>query len=255
MIGYVSSAPPRLACDAIATPHGFFERGGGVSSGIYASLNCGPGSGDDDRNVEENRRRCLIALGGTALVTGYQTHSSTAAFVSDGAARPNADALVTDRPGLAIGVLTADCIPVLFHDGDAGIIGAAHAGWKGALCGILEACIDMMRQHGAKPDRITACIGPCLRPPFFQVGEDLVERFVKKYSEASRFFAEEPGGRFQCDLVGFGAWRLRCAGLGCDHIHDTLGNTLADPARWFSYRHARQSGQDDYGRNLSAIML
>ncbi|GGD04306.1 peptidoglycan editing factor PgeF [Aquisalinus flavus] len=250
-------APPFLTSATISVRHGFFGRAGGVSAGLYEGLNCGPGSADAAANVSENRRRCCDALSADALVTGYQIHSADAAFIeTTGQPQPKADALVTRTPGLALGILTADCIPVLFHDPRAGVIGAAHAGWRGALGGVLEACIGMMQQHGATPENIHAAIGPCLRPPHFQVGDDLVSAFIGKYPVSIRFFTPEASdGKYQCDLTGFAMWRLGELGLGEENISDTGQNTLADPAKYFSYRHSRQASHKDYGRNLSAIVL
>lgn len=250
-------APPLLTSDTLAVRHGFFGRAGGVSAGIYESLNCGPGSADAAADVAENRRRCCEALTADALFTGYQIHSADAAFIETaGQTRPKADALVTTTPGLAIGILTADCIPVLFHDPGAGVIGAAHAGWRGALGGVLEACIDLMQHHGAALEHIRAGIGPCLRPPHFQVGDDLVSAFIEKYPVSIRFFSPEAtDGKYQCDLTGFAAWRLIERGLAGENISDCGQNTLSDPAKYFSYRHSRQAGHPDYGRNLSAIVL
>jgi len=250
-------APPFLTAPDIKARHGFFGRAGGVSSSIFESLNCGPGSSDDAASINENRRRCCAVLEADALFTGHQVHSADAVFVKSlDQAQPKADALVTTTPGLALGILTADCIPVLFHDHKAGVIGAAHAGWRGALGGILEACVRLMRQHGATPSTIRAAIGPCLRPPHFQVGDDLVSAFIEKYPVSTRFFTpEKTGGKFQCDLTAFATWRLSELGLDPANITDTGENTLADPAKYFSYRHSKQSGHADYGRNLSAIVL
>ena len=250
-------APPFLTSPSLKARHGFFGRAGGVSEGIYESLNCGPGSDDTAGNVSENRRRCTAALEADALYTAYQVHSADAVFVDrPDQPQPRADALVTTTPALALGILTADCIPVLFHDPQAGVIGAAHAGWRGALGGILEACVSLMQQHGAQPAAIRAAIGPCLRPPHFQVGEDLVSAFTAKYPVSTRFFTpEQADGKYQCDLTAFATWRLCEQGLRPEHIVDTGKNTLADPAHYFSYRHAGQAGHRDYGRNLSAIVL
>ncbi|NHK27746.1 peptidoglycan editing factor PgeF [Parvularcula flava] len=250
-------APPFLTSPHMNARHGFFGRAGGVSTGIFESLNCGPGSSDDSANVSENRRLCAAALEADALFTGYQIHSAEAVFVEKAdQSQPKADALVTTTPGLALGILTADCIPVLFHDQRAGVIGAAHAGWRGALGGILESCVSLMQLHGATPANIRAAIGPCLRPPHFQVGDDLVSAFIEKYPVSTRFFTpEENNGKYQCDLTAFATWRLCEQGLEAANIVDTGDNTLADPERYFSYRHSRQAGHADYGRNLSAIVL
>ena len=237
--------------------HGFFGRQGGVSSGTYESLNCGPGSDDDPKAVIVNRQRCVDALGGDQLVTAYQIHSDKAVFtrtVFD--SLPEADAIVTYKPGLVIGVLTADCMPVLLADAEAGVIGAAHAGWRGALGGILESCIHLMCEHGAKPSNIFAAIGPCLQLRNFEVGLDLLTSFTEKYPEAERFFHPGVSGeKRQLDLTEFGIWRLTQTGLLRKNISSLGECTLGDPNAYFSYRHSRRIGANDYGRNLSAITL
>lgn len=242
--------------------HGFFGREGGVSKGAHASLNTGPGSNDDQNDIAENRKRCTTALdvAPDRLVTNYQIHSAKAVF-ADGPWQgepARADALVTTTPGLALGVLAADCMPWLFADPEAGVIGAAHAGWRGALAGVLENTVELMTRHGAEPSRIRAALGPCLRQPNFEVGLDLHDAFVSRHPESERFFA--PGNtseKRQLDLAGFGAWRL----AQCDvtQLDDTNTCTLAEPSRYFSYRAAIRESHDksavDYGRNLSAIAL
>lgn len=238
--------------------HGFFSRLGGTSTGVYASLNTGPGSGDDQAAIAENRARCAGSLGVEpySLLTNYQIHSADTVTVDrawrDGP--PRADGLVTRTPGLALGVLAADCMPWLFLDTQARVIGAAHAGWRGALAGVLENTVAAMEQLGAEPPRIRAAVGPCLRQPNFEVGLDLVGTFTDKYAEAEKFFT--PGvhdDKRQLDLVGFGAWRLRKAGVTM--IDDIAVCTLAEPDRYFSYRDTRRRNEPDYGRNLSAIAL
>lgn len=253
--------PPYLVSPLLDRPelaHGFFSRDGGVSPPPYASLNTGPGSGDRPDNVAENRRRCALALGVAAdrLVTGYQVHSPDVR-VLDGP-WPNGpekvDGLVTTTPGLALGVLAADCMPFLFADAEAGVAGAAHAGWRGALAGVLENTVAAMVSLGARADRIAAAVGPCLRQPNFEVGLDLLEAFIAKHPEAERFFA--PGlsdDKRQLDLAGFGRWRLMESGV--NHIDDLGLCTLEAPDRFFSYRAMRRAGEPDYGRNLSAIAL
>lgn len=238
--------------------HGFFSRAGGVSRGPYSSLNTGPGSDDDRENVKENRSLCAVALQilPANLHTNYQTHSSTVVHVSslyDGPP-PEADGAVTSTPGLALGVLTADCMPWLFVDTEAKIIGAAHAGWRGALSGVLENTIAAMEQLGADPTRILAGVGPCLRQPNFEVGLDLIEQFSAKYPTAKRFF--DPGRnakKRQFDLVSFACWRL--SECGVRNIDDINICTLANAKQYFSYRSSKLEGASDYGRNLSAIAL
>jgi hypothetical protein len=253
--------PPYLVSPLLDRPeltHGFFTRDGGVSAPPYASLNTGPGSGDRPEDVAENRRRCAVALGvePDRLVTGYQVHSPDVRVVEG--PWPNGpekvDGLVTRMRGLALGVLAADCMPFLFADVEAGVVGSAHAGWRGALAGVLENTVAAMVKIGARADRITTAVGPCLRQPNFEVGLDLFETFTAKHSEAERFFA--PGlsaGKRHFDLVGFGRWRLREAGVSA--LDDIGLCTLAAPNRFFSYRAMRRAGGPDYGRNLSAIAL
>ena len=255
--------PPCLTAPNLAFTHGFFSREGGVSTGIYASLNTGPGSDDAPENVSENRARCARALGADAgkLLTLYQVHSAKVVTVEmpwphdeKNARAPEADGFVTKTPGITLGVLTADCMPFLFVDADAGVIGAAHAGWRGALGGVLENTIEKMVSLGAKPENVKAALGPCLRQPNFEVGLDLVEAFVKKHPETEQFFA--PGvnaQKRQFDLAGFG--RLRIASQGVTQFYDTGVCTLGEKERYFSYRASRRANEPDYGRNLSAIVL
>jgi len=239
--------------------HGFFTRQGGVSSGLYASLNCGPGSRDEPANVTENRARVGELLGAKpgGLVTVFQKHSADAVIAEkpwslDKA--PEADAIVTAKPGLAIGVLTADCAPVLFCDGAAGVIGAAHAGWRGALSGIVEATVEAMRTLGARPERITAVIGPAISQKAYEVGSDFVERFLADEPESSAFFITDEGsGEPHFDLPGYVGERLARAGVGA--IADLGLCTYCEETRLFSYRRSQHHGEDDYGRQISAILL
>lgn len=253
--------PPHLSAASLSQKHiahGFFGREGGVSSGIFASLNCGLGSTDAPENARENRARVATALGVAAggVLTLKQVHSAEAVIVDAPwtGQGPAADGMATRTPGIALGVLAADCMPVLFADAEAGVIGAAHAGWRGALAGIIEATIAAMARLGARPDRIGAALGPCLRPPNFEVGLDVVEAFAAKHPQSERFFL--PGGRpekRQLDLAGFGRWR--CAESGTTAFEDLGVCTLAGADRYFSYRASRRAGEADYGRNLSAIAL
>lgn len=245
---------PRLAETGLA--HGFFGREGGVSERIFTSLNTGLGSIDKPERVHENRRRCRQALGVDHLLTLYQVHSPTVIHIEKpfDSEAPKADAMVTTVPGIALGVLAADCMPFLFADPDAGVIGAAHAGWRGALAGVLEQTVKAMTALGAKPARIIAALGPCLRQKNFEVGLDLVEAFTEKHPLAEQFFA--PGisdEKRQLDLAGFGRWRL--AESGVDAMDDLGVCTIAAAERYFSYRASRRRGEPDYGRNLSAIAL
>lgn len=238
--------------------HAFFGRAGGVSSGIYHSLNTGLGSDDVPEHVHENRARCARAIGAAPhqLATGYQVHSARAIAIDQpfGSTRPEVDGLVTDRPGLALGILTADCMPWLFFDPEARIIGAAHAGWRGALDGILEATIAVMTDRGASPERIIAGLGPALRQPSFEVGRDLVDAFTRKHAGAEAYFLPDAApGKFRFDLAGFGAARLRASGIR--HIADTRQDTLSAADEYFSHRDSKRQGHPDGGRNLSLIML
>jgi YfiH family protein len=239
--------------------HGFFTRQGGVSSGIYASLNCGPGSGDDAANVAENRARVAEILGAapSRLLTLYQKHSAEAVTADkpwkDGKA-PEADAIVTAKPGLVIGVLTADCAPVLFCDAEAGVIGAAHAGWRGALAGIVESTIKAMTKLGASPARITAVIGPTISQEAYEVGAEFREQFLAKEPDSAAFFITDEGsGEPHFDLPGYVAERLARAGAGA--IADLGLCTYCEETRLFSYRRSQHHGENDYGRQISAILL
>lgn len=249
-------SPPRRRSARLAAPHGFFGRQGGVSAGAYDSLNCGPGSDDAPEAVAENRDRVRRTLGAEALVTAHQVHSATALFVDapwTGDA-PKADALVTDRPGLAVGALAADCMTVLFQAD--GVVAAAHAGWRGSLAGILEATVDALAERGADRSRIAVAFGPCLRFESFEVGDDLIGAVTAKHPDAERFFLPAPvRDKHLYDHVGFGRWRLEAAGVDPARIDDVGGNTLSRRDGYFSYRGSRVAGEPDYGRNLSAICL
>lgn len=234
--------------------HGFFTREGGVSTGIYASLNGGPGSADDPVAIKENRRRIAAHLGADHLLSLHQIHSDKVVTVREpwGEKRPQADAMVTDRPGIALGVLSADCAPVLLADAKAGVIGAAHAGWRGALTGVLEATIDAMQALGANRERIVAVIGPVISQRAYEVGPEFVEQFLDEDRAHGRFFAGGEGDRAMFDLPGFCLSRLRVAGASAEW---TGHCTHADPARFYSYRRSRQMGEEDYGRLVAAIVL
>jgi len=247
---------PSLTSPAIA--HGFFGRSGGVSKGIFASLNCGPGSGDVRADVVENRRRVVEALSpGAALVTLYQVHSPQAVTVSEAWAigeGPQADAMATNVPGIALGILTADCAPVLFADADARVIGAAHAGWKGALGGVCEAAIAAMEALGANRARIAAAIGPCISQANYEVGPEFRARFVESDASHGRFFVtSERADHFRFDLEGFVFARLREADLAS--VDRVSACTYARESDFFSFRRATHRRQTDYGRQISAIAL
>ena len=239
--------------------HGFFTRQGGVSTGVYASLNCGPGSRDDAANVSENRARVAEILGAepSRLVTVFQKHSALAVTATkpwtDGKV-PEADAIVTATPGLAIGVLTADCAPVLLCDDDARVIGAAHAGWRGALSGIIESTVEAMAKLSAKPDRIMAAIGPAISQEAYEVGADFMQQFVSEDPKSATFFITNDGtGEPHFDLPAYVAERLARAGIG---VIDDLGLcTYCEETRLFSYRRSQHHGEEDYGRQISAILL
>lgn len=239
--------------------HAFFTREGGVSDGIYTSLNGGIGSSDAPDRVKENRARMAAALGvaPTHFVTCYQIHSPTVIVAEEPWTRensPRADAVVTRVPALAIGVSTADCGPVLFADGEAGVIGAAHAGWKGALTGVLEATIAAMETLGAKRARISAAIGPLIRQPNYEVGAEFVDRFKAAGPANEQFFkpaARE--GHAMFDLPGYIKSRLE--GAEIKSAEDLGLCTYAEPARFFSYRRTTHRAEPDYGRHVNAIAL
>ncbi len=250
--------PPFVTTSAlVGTRHGFLGREGGVSGGIFASLNVGLGSADDPEATRENRRRAVDAVApGAALVTLHQVHSNivvpvTAVFPD--AERPRADALVTATPGLALGVLAADCAPILLADVEAGVIGAAHSGWKGALADIAGATVTAMEVLGARRDRIAAAIGPCIAQRSYEVDAAFRDRFLTESAAHDAFFARGKGDRFQFDLEGFVAMRL--AGAGVRRVAALGLDTYADGQRWFSYRRTTHAAEPDYGRQLSVIAL
>jgi YfiH family protein len=237
--------------------HGFFSRAGGVSEGVWAGLNCGAGSKDDPEAVAENKRRAAAAMGAAPdrMLFLHQVHSARALAVSgpwEAGASREADALVTDAPGLALAVLTADCAPVLLHDPEAGVIGAAHAGWRGALGGVLEATLEAMEELGAARWRLRAAIGPCISQAAYEVGWELFDDFTLDDPEAQRFFAEGPNGRPMFDLPGYCLRRLRTAGV---ENAAWIGRcTYGDASRFHSNRRALHRGEEDYGRLVSAIV-
>ncbi len=245
-----------ITADALPFRHGFFARRGGVSSGLYAGLNCGPGSDDTPEAVAENRARAMawLDLPAGALTTLTQIHSPDVVTLSAARSdRPRADALVTATPGLALGVLTADCQPVLFADPQARVIGAAHAGWKGARAGVLEATVAAMEALGAQRQAIVAVIGPTISQSAYEVGWDFAEGFIEDDPENARFFANGPAGKPHFDLPAYGLARLRAAGVG--HAEWTRHCTYADAARFYSFRRTTHRGEADYGRMLAAIRL
>lgn len=237
--------------------HGFFTRKGGASSGVFAGLNCGLGSSDQAECVAINRTRAAEALGveASALKTLHQVHSANVVKVdgSDFAQPPKADAMVTSTPGVALGILTADCQPVLFSDPKTGVIGAAHAGWKGAVGGVLEATLDAMEHLGAHREDINAVIGPSISQRAYEVGPEFFDVFMNEDTDYSRFFAGGQDDRMQFDLTGFGLYRLREAGVA--NAEWTGHCTYSDPVRFYSYRRSVHESEADYGRLLSAICL
>ncbi len=235
--------------------HGFFTRRGGASSGVFEGLNCGFGSSDQKDAVATNRARVAKAMDvePLALVGVHQYHSADVVTVSEPSeARPKADAMVTSTPGLALSILTADCQPVLFADPQNRVIGAAHAGWGGALGGVLEATIDAMETLGAKRDTIQAVIGPCISQAAYEVGPDYMDRFLDEDPENARFFAQGRADRVQFDLPGYGLKRLREAGVAAEW---TRHCTYSDPDRFFSYRRSVHGKEADYGRLIATIRM
>lgn len=233
--------------------HGFFGREGGVSGGLFASLNCGPGSGDDLEHVFENRRRVAQALGGT-LVTCHQVHGDRVMAVDapwEHKDAPQADAMVTNKPGVVLGILTADCLPVLFADRQKKIIGAAHAGWKGAFTGVLEATIEAMHRLGAQ--EIVAAVGPAIAQASYEVGPEFAARFLQQDIANANHFAPAGEDRQRFDLAGYARARLTHAGLA--EINSLARDTCLEENAFFSYRRSCLRGEKSYGRQVSAIVL
>jgi polyphenol oxidase len=249
---------PALKRFSMHMRHGFFGRRGGVSQGVYRSLNCGLGSADDPARIAENRRRVAEALGGSAerLITLRQVHSAQAVVVDKPFApgqAPEVDGLVTNRPKLVLGVLAADCAPVLLCDPHAGVIGAAHAGWRGALGGVVEATVEAMIGLGADPSRMSAGVGPCLSQDSFEVGPDLADAVLHASAWAEHLFERGAGDRQHFDLKGYVQGRL--ARMGVAQIDALSEDTLTMSDRYFSHRRAVKSGDPEAGRNISAITL
>ncbi|MCB2101388.1 MAG: peptidoglycan editing factor PgeF [Rhodobacterales bacterium] len=252
---------PMITAQALARlpglRHGFLTRRGGVSGAPYDSLNRGLGSDDDPAAVGENRSRALARIGadGADLVTVSQVHSPNVVVVDDAWApgeAPRADAMVTRRPGLALGILTADCAPVLLADAQAGVVGAAHAGWNGAVSGVLEAAVGAMEALGADRAAIHAAVGPCIHQPSYEVGPEFRDRFVAEDAANDRFFVpSDRPGHHRFDLPGYVAARLSALGLGA--VEGSPADTCADAGRFFSYRRTTLNGGGDYGRLISII--
>jgi polyphenol oxidase len=253
------SIPERLTHPALGAPHGFFTRRGGVSEGPYASLNCNLSGGDDLAHVAENRARIASVLGVTPphLLGLKQVHGIEIVTVEEpwpAGQGPAADGLVTSRSGIALGVITADCAPILMRDAQAGVIGAVHAGWRNAAAGVLEAAIAAMQALGATRQGITAVIGPCIASDSYEVGPDLRDAVLPTMPDAANFFRPgRPPDRYWFDLPGYCLARLRAAGI--DDAHALGVDTLADPDRFFSHRRRTLAGGGPIGHQLSAIAL
>ena len=241
----------------IEVPHGFFGRRGGVSGGAVAGLNCGLGSGDDPTAVETNRRLAADAIiPGAPLASVHQIHSPTAVIVTAApphSERPQADALVTDRPGLLLGVVTADCAPVLLADVEAGVVGAAHAGWRGAIAGVTDQAIAAMISLGARLERIVAAVGPCIGKASYEVDHAFAERIVGDDPGNERFLGEGPTGNPHFDLEASVVARLAAAGVG--RVEAMGLDTYTREDRYYSYRRATHRNEPAYGRQLSLIGL
>ena len=253
----MSEIDPIRARALVGLPHGFLGRRGGVSTGMVAGLNVGTGSNDDPAAIAQNRRLAVQAvLPGARLVTVYQVHSADAVTVIepfDDDLRPRADALVTKRPGLVLGILTADCAPVLFADREAGVVAAAHAGWKGAIGGVTDSTIAAMEALGARREHIAAAVGPCIARASYEVDAGFFERFCTQDPANERFFADGRPEHFQFDLEAYVVHRLALAGL---RTIEALGlDTYTNEDRFFSFRRATHRTEPDYGRQISLIGL
>jgi polyphenol oxidase len=247
-----------ITAPALPARHGFFTRNGGVSEGPFASLNCSLSGSDERSRVLENRARATEAIGARpeALVGLMQIHGAVAVPVTlpwapgEG---PRADGMVTDRPGIALGIITADCAPVLFADTTSGVVGAAHAGWRGAVAGVLEATLAAMEALGAVRARIAAAIGPCIRQPSYEVAADLRAAVLARDAADARFFAAGAPERWQFDLAGYCAARLAAAGVAA--IDTVAADTMEDSARFFSHRRRTRAGGGPIGHQISIITL
>ncbi|WP_088311270.1 peptidoglycan editing factor PgeF [Novosphingobium sp. B 225] len=240
-----------------AVPHGFLGRRGGVSTGLVAGLNVGLGAGDEDGAVQANRALAVAAVSpGARLATVYQVHSPECVVARapwPDAERPHADALVTDQPGLLLGIVTADCAPVLLADPEAGVVGAAHAGWKGAVAGVTDQTLAAMEALGARRERISAAIGPCIAQPSYEVDAAFRDRFVANNAESAHCFAAGRADHYQFDLELYVAARLQNAGIR--RVERLALDTYPAPERFFSYRRATHHNEANYGRQISLIGL
>lgn len=249
---------PALSPFTMNWRHGFFGREGGVSTGVYKSLNTGPGSSDQGNRVKANRDRICVTLGALPgrMITLKQAHTAKAIIV-DGpmsvAQAPEADAIVTATPGLVITALAADCAPILIGDPKANVIAAVHAGWRGAVTGVMEAAIKSMQTLGASPENMIAAIGPCISKDSFEVGPDFEKAFLDISPWCANLFEDGEGDRLKFDLKQYAVSRLIRAGVGkCEAIED---DTVSQPEKYFSFRRSKTEGASDYGRNASSIML
>lgn len=247
----------RITSEILETPHGFFTRKGGVSTGIYSGLNCGLGSNDTQASVLENRARvaATLEIDPQNLRSVYQIHSANVVHVTkdNPQSLPKADAMVTTEIGIALGVLTADCTPILFCDQTAGVIGAAHSGWKGAIGGVIGATVTEMKRLGAKRSRIAASVGPTISTAAYEVGPEFRETFITQNPEFAQFFKQGKGDRLLFDLPAFCLHQLRQAGV---QTAEWTGEcTYSDPSRFYSYRRSCHQDEKDYGRLISAIRL
>ena len=250
-----------VAADCLAghtgIAHGFFTRHGGISRGGYASLNCGLGSQDDPAAVTENRARVAASLHARGLITAHQIHSATAVVAGhewSREERPRADAIVTATPGLAVAVLSADCAPLLFADPEARVVAAAHAGWRGAVGGVIEATLATMEKMGASRERMRAAVGPCIGQAAYEVGSEFEAEFLQSDAANARFFVRQvPDAKPHFDLAGYAEHRLRHAGVA--HVENVARCTYAQAEDFFSYRRSRAQKETDYGRQISGIAL
>jgi len=249
------TAPESLTSAALPVRHGFFTRRGGVSTGPYASLNGSMNGGDDQATVQANRDLVMRSLSASAMVGLQQVHGPIVITVDQpwaAGAGPRGDAMVTRQPGIALGIITADCAPVLLADAAAGVVGAVHAGWRGAVVGVLEATVAAMAALGADPAHIAAAVGPCIRQPSYEIGADLRDAVLAERADAAQFFAEgTKPGHWQFDLAGYCVMRL--AGLG--RVDLVPADTAADPGRFFSHRRRTLAGGGPIGHQMSAITL